>query len=95
MNATAAADVAREMKRRIEDQGVYAAEFVWRYRDSAREAVVSSARHPSFSTSPTSNLMDQFKLSSIAKWVEILDQAVMHLEGNGITRGTPSTTDEA
>lgn len=64
---------------------------IWSLRDSATDRIKHAAKYPEFSTSPTSNLMAQFSTAAIASWVEILDQAIAHLEAHGIK----STTDEA
>jgi hypothetical protein len=93
MNATAARDVAIDIKKAIESIGT-GTYTMWSLRDVVTDKVISSARHPSFSTSPTSNLMDQFRNAAFADWVGLLNDAVQHLEANGLKR-PKSTTDEA
>jgi len=93
MNATAARDVARDIKKAVESIGTGTC-TMWSLRDSVTSNVISSAKHPSFSTSPTSNLMEQFKNAALAEWANFLNDAIMHLEANGLKQ-PKSTTDEA
>lgn len=66
---------------------------VWDLRETFRDKLMHSAKYPSFSTSPTSDLMATFTTSGVAEWLEIIEHAIVFLEAAGVTR--PSTTDEA
>lgn len=89
MNAAAAREVALYIKNCL--KAVPDETDLWALRESVNDRVISSAKYPKFSTSPTSNLMEQFKTAAFAEWASLLNQAIEHLEAEGIT----STTDEA
>jgi len=87
MQQAANLEMATAIKKQMSSDGF----SIWSLRDSATDRIKHAAKYPEFSTSPTSNLMAQFSTAAIASWVEILDQAIAHLEAHGIK----STTDEA
>lgn len=91
MQTVASGNVARSVH-----QALTQGSNVWRLRESLQDKLMSAAKYPSFSTSPTSNLMAQYVSSGVAQWLDIITSAVEYLEKNGIQDpSAPSTTDEA
>jgi hypothetical protein len=88
MQSTARANVAEKVKRTLTNGG-----HVWNIRNDLQDKLMQGAKYPSFSTSPTSNLMSQFMTSGVAEWLEIIERAIAALEAKGIKN--PSATDEA
>jgi len=96
MQSTALMDASKYIKRAMDNTTSGTNPIIWALRDEMQSMVSSKARRPSFSTSPTSNLMNQFTASACAEWLAILNQAVITLEAYGLkVSPEKSTTDEA
>jgi hypothetical protein len=88
MQSSATANVAKYFLNSLDNNATF-----WNIRDNLQDKLMHGAKYPSFSTSPTSNLMAQFMTSGVAEWLELIERAVAAIEALGIKN--PSTTDEA